>query len=308
MGGGGGGESIAPKDAASRIRESESETVSAGFESQLASYLQELLSKYNTRDTQLVNKRLGEILEVLAEDLEGSLEALFGGSVAKHTYVDGLSDIDSLLVVNKSELANSSPEDVQAYIARKLSDAFQGQAEMEAGRLAVTMKYPDGMEIQLLPALRTLTGVKIASARRKDWSELVRPKKFAEVLSKTNAQCNGKLIPTIKLAKALNDVLPSKQQLSGYHIESMAIQAFKEYTGTKTTGSMLPRFFERMATLVLKPMTDRTGQSRHVDDYLGAGNSGERQKAAHLLNRIVKRMRNATGAASLTQWKTLFEE
>jgi hypothetical protein len=71
---------------------------------------------------------------------------------------------------------------------------------------------------------------------------------------------------------------------------------------------MLPHLFERMATLVLKPMTDMTGQSRHVDDYLGPANSGERQKAAHLMNRIVKRMRNATGAASMAQWKALFDE
>jgi hypothetical protein len=126
-------------------------------------------------------------------------------------------------------------------------------------------------------------------------------------LTARNGECGGKLVPTIKLAKAVIGTLPKGQQLSGYHVESLAIAAFKDYKGLKTTSAMLPAFFQRAKDLVLQPITDRTGQSIHVDEDLGPAGSEGRQKASHILNQIAKRMRNATGASSTSQWKEIFK-
>ena len=306
--GGGGGPTIGSEDMKRQIRKTEAQVAAQGFETQLAEKLQDFLKEYNSRDTQLAHDRLGEILNQLGKDLEGSFETLFGGSVAKHTYVDGLSDVDSLLIVNKNELANSSPQDVLKYVSGVLTEFLKSEAKISAGDLAVTVEYSDGMQIQLLPALKTATGIKIPALKTKDWSEIVRPKRFSETLTKRNIECGNKLIPTIKLAKVINDKLPEQQQLTGYHIESMAIEAFSGYAGTNTTSSMLPHFFEKAATLVLSPLKDKTGQSRRVDDYLGSANSPERHRVGHLLNRICRRMRNATASGSLEQWEALFDE
>jgi hypothetical protein len=121
-----------------------------------------------------------------------------------------------------------------------------------------------------------------------------------------NDECGGKLVPTIKLAKAVIGTLPEVQRLTGYHVESLAIAAFRGYDGTKTAAAMLPVFFERARELVLNPIRDSTGQSVHVDGYLGDANSAERQAASHLLNRIAKRMRNASAHQSTDQWEALF--
>lgn len=129
---------------------------------------------------------------------------------------------------------------------------------------------------------------------------------FQEALTNRNAACGGKLVPTIKLAKAINGELPENQRLSGYHVESLAIAAFRGYAGEKTTSAMLPTFFERARELVLAPIKDSSGQSVHVDGHLGPANSAERIAASHLLGRIARRMRNATAAASVPQWKALF--
>jgi hypothetical protein len=115
-------------------------------------------------------------------------------------------------------------------------------------------------------------------------------------------------VPTIKLAKAILGALPESQRLSGYHIESLAIAAFREYTGQKTTTAMLPTFFERARDLVLAPIKDRTGQSIHVDEYLGGEGSSERSSASHILGRLAKRMRNASAAGSKAQWQALFDD
>jgi len=117
-----------------------------------------------------------------------------------------------------------------------------------------------------------------------------------------------KLIPAIKLAKSINGTFPEDQQLSGYHIESMAIAAFKNYAGPKTVEKMLPEFFRRMTELVKTPMRDSTGQSVHVDADLGKANSAQRKRLSGALDRIARRMENATAAQSLSQWNGILGE
>ena len=279
---------------------------SAGFQTDLAGMLTQLLARFNDRDTPLVRRRLDEILAALGDVLDDKIEQIFGGSVAKHTYVDGLSDIDCLLVVNGTDLEKAGPRAALTNVEKILADKLKGNAEVSAGQMAVTVKYGDGMEIQLLPAVKSGDKLKIQSSRDPTRWSAVDPAKFQAGLTKYNAQCDGKLVPTIKLAKAIIGQLPDAHQLSGYHIESLAIDAFKGYTGTKTVTAMLPVFFDRAKDRVLRPLTDSTGQSVHVDAYMGASDSAERKNASHILGRIGKRMVNATAAGSLPQWRDLF--
>ena len=109
-----------------------------------------------------------------------------------------------------------------------------------------------------------------------------------------------------KACKAVVRQLPPTQRLSGYHMESLAISAFRDYAGPKTTIAMLPTFFERSKELILNPIRDRSGQSIHVDAYLNEANSDSRQTMSHILGRLARRMRNATAAGSTEQWRALF--
>lgn len=239
-------------------------------------------------------------------DLADNIEQIFGGSVAKHTYADGLSDIDCLLVMDKQDLAAQGPKTMLSDLEATLKDKLGNSAEVSAGRLAVTVKYADGQEIQLLPAARDGDRLMIPSSRVEGQWSTVDPQHFQKGLSKYNAASDGKLVPTIKLAKAIIAQLPESQQLSGYHIESLAIEAFKNYSGPKTASAMLPHFFEHAKGRVLRPMTDSTGQSVRVDGYMGDRDSPARANASHILGRISKRITNATAAGSITQWKDLF--
>ena len=124
---------------------------------------------------------------------------------------------------------------------------------------------------------------------------------------KINKAVDSKLVPCIKLAKAINATLPEKRRLTGYHIESLAIKIFKNYSSEKTHKLMLQHFFEEATNHVKKPITDSSGQSVHVDEYLGSQNSIERRILSNSLNRIARRMKNADGARSLSMWQELFE-
>jgi hypothetical protein len=309
MGGGGGGggpfAGRSPSELAKQVRRTEDETTIRAFETQLGNLLAEKLASANSRDVAKVADRLDEIKQALEGPLENSVDSLFGGSVAKNTYVDGMSDVDSLLILNDSALEESRPSAAIAKVAEIIKRELGGEAEVTTGRLAVTVNYPDGMQLQLLPAFRFGSGLKVPSSRRDDWSAIV-PENFQKALTQRNEKCGGKLVPTIKLAKAIIGNLPEAQRLSGYHVESLAIAAFRGYGGTKTTAAMLPAFFEKARELVLSPIRDSTGQSVHVDAYMGNTDSPERQAASHLLNRIAKRMRNASAHQSADQWEALF--
>jgi hypothetical protein len=219
--------------------------------------------------------------------------------------VDGLSDIDALLVINDSKFEDHDPLTILGRMQSILRDNLGKDVLVDHGRMAVSITYPDGMVIQLLPALREGTEVRVPSAQHAGWSD-IEPNGFRHALTNHNDQCGGKLIPTIKLAKAVIANLPEQYRLTGYHVESLAIAAFKGYEGKKTTETMLPLLFEKAKSLVLAPIRDSTGQSVHVDEYLGPENSTARQSVSHLLGGIAKRMRNASSGKSKAQWKAVF--
>lgn len=309
MGGGGGGGGFAhrtPEQLRDIVRKSEDKTTSAAFEAKLSATLGELLGAFNGRDTEAVRERLEGVKSALQGAIVGPFDQLFGGSVAKHTYVDGMSDIDSLILINNTGLEGKSPQIALRRIGKIIERHFADKATVGLGRMAVTVTFTDGMAIQILPAIKSSDGhIRVPSSRRDAWSS-IDPMTFREALTRRNQECAGKLVPTIKLAKAINGQLPEAQRLSGYHLESLGIAAFKGYKGEMTTVAMLPTFFEKARELVLSPIRDSTGQSVHVDDYLGTMNSAERITASHILGRIARRMRNATTAGSIDLWRALF--
>jgi hypothetical protein len=295
-----------PEELQRIVRRAESKTAIAQFETQLSQVLGELLAEFNGRNTDLIRERLEEIKAVLQDEVEGSFDQIFGGSVAKYTHVEGLSDIDSLILIGDSELSGRAPQLVLAKIKKIVGGALGDEASVDHGRMAVSIKYKDGMLIQLLPAIKSKEGqLHVPSSRGDGWSK-INPVAFTEALTRRNEECGGKLVPTIKLAKAINGQLPEGQRLSGYHMESLGIAAFRNYDGAKSTTAMLPEFFERARELVKAPIKDSTGQSVHVDEYLGPSNSPARLALSHVLDRIARRMRNASAAGSADQWRALF--
>ena len=308
MGGSGGtfsGPGRSPSEHAEKLRKA-AESSALEFEVELAKEFGELLTRFNSRNTGEIQERLQEIKDALHDNLDSSFDTLFGGSVAKHTYVDGISDVDSLLVVS-GPLEDANPQHVLGKVADAIRGSLDPSIQVTTGRVAVTVLYPDGSEIQLIPAIRQETKLKVPGWETNSWST-IDPRQFTDGLRKRNDECAGKLIPTLKLAKAINAGLPENARLSGYHIESLGVAAFRGYDGERTTVRMLPYFFKRASELVLRPMVDRTGQSVHVDEQLGPANSPARSAMSHLLSRMHQRMLNASAAKSPDRWKDLFDE
>jgi hypothetical protein len=308
MAGGGGGGILGrydPQELSRKTREAEDAVRDDRFEAAVNDYLASLLAQFNDRDVTGITEILDRAKSELQDEIEGTVDLLFGGSVAKHTYVDGLSDIDALVCLQRQDIAGKSPDQVKGLFADRLRSRFGSDAVYE-GALAVTLNL-EGKWIQLLPAIKEGQKFKIASSDGKSWTS-IRPRDFAKALTDTNTAMGGKLVPTIKLAKAIIATLPEQRRLSGYHVESLAIKVFKNYDHAKTPKTMLRHFFEHAPASVREPIRDSTGQSVHVDDYLGPADSLKRRIIADSLGQIGRKLKNADGARSLDLWKEPLEE
>ena len=195
-------------------------------------YCEQLLVQYKRRNTKAVTRHLKNVCDILRHEDDHLVQTKFGGSVQKGTYVTGLSDVDVLLIVNQSSLKNKPPSKVKASVRDTIQQRLP-KNPVTAGKLAVTVSYADKTEIQILPAIRTTDGFRIAHPGSTKWSNVVHPDRFAERLIKVNNARGGRVVPTIKLAKAMADcfIKDSSRKISGYHMESLAIDAFAAYEG-----------------------------------------------------------------------------
>lgn len=305
MGGSGGGYFTGggdPGDLARKLRDTEAQTRDEGYETEVNQTLGELLKDFNDRDAIGTRELLADIKKALGNEIGGSIDLIYGGSVSRHTYLEGLSDTDTLVIIDPDDIGRTSPERLKERFAQRLRELF-GNQNVKVGDLAVTVTAHD-KEVQLLPAMRDGDGYRIAAADGRSWSK-INPRAFAEKLTQTNKAQDGKLIPTIKIVKAVIARLPKQQQLTGYHVESLAIEAFKDYEGQRTFKTMVVHFFDRAAELVKKPIIDRSGQSVHVDEYLGSENSQERRVVSHACQRMQRKLQNADASKSVDAWAGL---
>ncbi|MDJ0619765.1 MAG: CBASS oligonucleotide cyclase [Calothrix sp. MO_192.B10] len=311
MGGSGGSSSwsssSSPNEINQLIRRATERTEGSSYNSEVNSLLQNALKEFNARDVEATQRHLNVLKKAIEGEIENSVDLLFGGSIRKNTFINGLSDVDTLVLVNNTSLATKSPQEVLKYFEERIQQRLP-DTKVSAGNLAVTVRYSDGQEIQLLPAIKTATGVKISNPEEGKWSNVVRPDSFARKLTTVNKQFSGKLVPTIKLFKpVVKDILPKDLKISGYHAESLAIEAFKGYQGSRTYKEMLTHLCREATNLVKSPIKDKTGQSLHVDNYLGEANSQDRLKTSKFLERLTKQMDKSDNLKSLAKWQDWFE-
>lgn len=304
MGGGGGGTfPVGPTDIdALRVRAREIAD-QASFDAQVNGELAERLAAINSRDAEKVGDYLDGAVEVLRDEIAEVDRTLFGGSVAKSTYVEGLSDIDALVVL-KDAPQDASPEQILEHIRQILASRLSAADvdSVRAGALAVSVRYRDGTEIQLLPAVQKGERLAISSPDGSQWTT-IHPKRFVQALREVNASQGRAVVPAIKLAKAVIAAqLPEEQRPSGYHTEALAVAAFRDYTSSRNPKAMLTHFFAAAARGVLKPIKDISGQSHRLDERLGPAGSEQRQAMAKDLQRIANTMENSK---TLDEWQAV---
>jgi hypothetical protein len=312
MGGGGGsyydfssGKS-AEEIQSEKAREAGSEVEGRMYRSVVNGFLGEVLARSNDRDADAQAERLERICSAVHRDIEGKVSILFGGSVQKNTYVKGFSDIDGLLLIDNTELQGKSPSEVIAFIKNRLEERYPNSTIIEGGcSVKITLS---GDEIQVIPALKTKSGFKICDEETGGWSSVIRPLKFAKALTEANKDSGGLAVPAIKIVKNIISQLPEQKRIKGYHLEAIASDAFRGYSGQKDRMSATKHLISACVNSVQRPIADITGQSAYVDEYLGVVGSVKRRNVADAFTRIQRRMNAADSSASVQAWKELFND
>lgn len=270
---------------------------------ELARVFDETMHEINDVDTEAVQRHRETVCAALADEFDVH-DVHAGGSRTRHTYVDGLSDIDLLLDLGPYSASLLPDKDDKAAVLRAMAARINQRlpnTEIKVGRMAVTIRFADGHELQVLPAFRHQSGYRIPDPQGTGWV-VTRPRRFAELLRAGNAALGGKLLRAIKLGKLICG--KADVGIKSYHLETIALQAFDGYTGSRADADLLGHLFNHAKRAVLRPTPDVTGQETHVDRYLD-GEPGARTALARRLAAIEQTMKDAGGDAA--RWRAILD-
>lgn len=301
MGGSGGSSGYGLVNTCPPVASSISGAQASQREMEINEFLEELLKAINDRDVNAINTHLTEIEKVLDRDIEGIERILFGGSISKSTFIEGTSDVDALVILDGSIYRDKKPGELQDEFVKLLRTRFP-KIEIVKGNLAVTVKFSD-YEVQLLPALKNERGISIAAGGGDIWSPPIDVKRFTNRLTAVNKMNSNKVIPVIKIVKKLFSKLPEQLQLSGYHVEALAVEMFSTYSGRNTLYDMTKFYLDTAIRRVLRPVSDITGQTHLIDGDLGPVNSFRRQQISHRIKDIAGHF---SGSDAVSVTKELF--
>ena len=240
------------------------------------------------RDFERHMQNRNEAEDAINEGIDDSVDIVYAGSVAKGTYVEGVSDVDNHVRINGTSLENKRPAEVKAYIRQQLSKLPNVKSVTETSR-TVTVTYRDGTEMQYVPVIKTKNGYRVADGKR--WSNVVYENRFRRDFQRTNKKCGGRLTSLIRILKTDNASDPKSQRMSGHHIEVMANRIFKQAPAskTKTLMSMYGYYQQHASRHIRHRMRDVTGQSTYVDKRSLGGPDSESRRA--LSRRFASRAR-----------------
>lgn len=218
MSGGGGSNGYSNISPRIQMMRSEQSAQSSQQDIEINRFLEELLKEFNNRDTEAIQRHLNEIEKALGREIDGIDSILFGGSISKKTFIEGISDVDALVFLNGSKYKLLTPKELQDKFVALLKVRFP-KTEISKGALAVTLKFSD-YEIQLLPAIKDRNKIIIADRSGNTWSNPINVNAFTSKLTLVNKANGNKVVPVIKLAKNLFSTLPKQ-----YHISALLTKA-----------------------------------------------------------------------------------
>ena len=201
-GGGGWFSESPPQKVGEALRQEEKATENQIFETNVAREIGERISEYNDRDADAVRTAINKVRKALENEIEDvSITPVFGGSVRKHTYVNGISDVDSLFVLKGEPAATLPPGDVLDQFEKTIRAKFPN-AYVARDNIAMGLEF-DGIKFELLPAIRREGVLHISSASQDKWSK-IKPESFFAKLSKSTTRMAPRSFRRSKLLRELS--------------------------------------------------------------------------------------------------------
>lgn len=184
-------------------------------------------------ESALAGRRHQEIRDHVRESWDLETDFLTG-SYRRETKTKPLKDVDIFVVLAsdgaQATLRQSAPRVVLDKLSAVLSTKY---GDVVVDRMACTVNFGSGDEIvsfDVVPAFQRATDeFEIPDASRGSWI-VTNPKKHHKMSTAKNKECDGKFVPLVKMAKAINRELGDPVQPS-FLIEVMAQDLVKEPFG-----------------------------------------------------------------------------
>jgi len=290
-----------PRQIDALVERAGSETQERATSTAIERVVDEKLNEINDHDYEAIDRHRRQIENKLRETYDGVETVQYGGSHSRHTNVSGLSDVDILVPMGRASDAPASSKQAIERLAEVLRERYPS-SKIETGRMAVTVHFSDGIEIQVLPAFRVGSDrFKIPNPNNTGWIETC-PTAFAKKLTDANREHNNLVVPIIKVAKYLCD--KHDVPVSSYHLENMVVESLSHYSGRLNQHEMLQHVINQAKSQVLHRIPDPCGQS---SDVSGDVSPSERATAASRFRSLEQKIARANAAASSDEWKTLLD-
>lgn len=302
---GGGGSSI---PGGGGLRQSkkmiEQDSIKSGQKTEINSYLNDRLIDINQLDTQKINQRKESIFDVLNDEFEDVQDFNTEGSYSRYTYVNGLSDIDILIDLGNYSTSQFENKEDSHFVLQAIAERIKQRyptTNIKLGKMAVTLEFQDGIELQILPSFKYYNGYKVPDPDSNGWVCSF-PDNFKKRLTSLNQSNTGKIVPALKLTKQLLQKQDIK--IKSYHIENIALDAFRGYTGSLTPEALIKYLINYSKSAIFNNIGDPCHQSEYIDSYLGKKGSEIRKKLAQKINKLDIKLQNTTTQA---EWEKLFQ-
>ena len=136
------------------------------------------------------------------------------------------------------------------------------------GHRAVTIESR-GHEFQVVPVVKVGKKTYIPSETGDKWTD-VDIHAFDRRMHSLNKRTDGNLSEAIRFVKAyMDEKVPARYRLSGYHIENMACEAIRNHKSCTTTTQIVRKTLSYIPGRLMMSTLDTTGESQAIDTELG---------------------------------------
>lgn len=265
------------------------------------------------------------------ESYNSTIETKLIGSLQRKTRIqprsEDIFDIDILVILesfnNWVPSGGIKPEDALEEIENIVSEhGTYEKLGVENDNPTITFEFEDNVKVELVPAYldqigKAPDGTPTLPVGRGYWI----PKNSrwviadydydAEYISKANENCNGYLIPTIKMLKAAKrNLFPT---MKSYHLEVMAtsllpfvVSYFKEQRWQVTYQSLVYNFFLLGKDEVLKAVNISGSKSPSADRYMSIDKKQEFSELFRKIAEYCKKTFTMSDNESIEAWRELF--
>ncbi len=124
----------------SRLQEhAAASTDTAAYEAEINQMRLDILKEFNDRDVEAIRQHLDTVEDAISKIIDGEVQMLYGGLISKHTYVNGLSDVDMLVCLNDKSLSSLMVQEALKHFETTLRQRLP-KTEITTGDLAVTVE------------------------------------------------------------------------------------------------------------------------------------------------------------------------